>query len=204
VLNARAMHELLQRNQLFFRAVDGAARALQEYDVLDPLDGTRVGESREIALARGAKAFRSIGWQRASPFELALRASAERGGDVLLRARRGTAFLASHVVVTDAEGRTLGSFQQKVFQLTGRLDVLDARGQPACVVQGKWKPFEFRFFSPEHDFAVLTKQWAGPGRELFAGDGDCMLRIKDTVAPDDPVRALVVAAVMVLDLVLRE
>ena len=50
----------------------------------------------------------------------------------------------------------------------------------------------------------MTKKWAGIGKELFTSADNYMLTIADSVRPEDPRRLLLLAAVMSIDMVLKE
>ena len=50
----------------------------------------------------------------------------------------------------------------------------------------------------------MTKKWAGMGKELFTSADNYVLQISDNVPADNPVRQLILAAVMCIDMVLKE
>jgi uncharacterized protein YxjI len=52
--------------------------------------------------------------------------------------------------------------------------------------------------------AQVTKKWAGLGKELFTSANNYMLTIADDIRPDDPRRLLLLAAVLSIDMVLKE
>ena len=54
------------------------------------------------------------------------------------------------------------------------------------------------------EYAHVSKKWAGLGKEMFTSADNYMLKINDQVAKDDPVRLLILAAVMCIDMVLKE
>ena len=74
-----------------------------------------------------------------------------------------------------------------------------------CALKGKWTGWDFRFMAQDDvELAHVTKKWAGLGKELFTSADNYVLEIKDSVAQDDPVRMLIMAAVMCIDMVLKE
>jgi uncharacterized protein YxjI len=123
-----------------------------------------------------------------SPFDVVVQGA---DGQPVLKVKRGVSLFLSKVQVFDEQDRYVGGFDQKLFSIGGRFDVLDAAGAQLCTLQGKWKDWEFRFFSPTHDFARVTKKWAGLAKELLPGPDDFVLGIKETVAPEDPARLLI-------------
>jgi uncharacterized protein YxjI len=51
---------------------------------------------------------------------------------------------------------------------------------------------------------MVSKKWAGLGKELFTTADNYMLAIDDSMGADDSRRILIVAAVMCIDMVLKE
>ena len=104
----------------------------------------------------------------------------------------------------DEHDRVVGGFKQKFFSIGGRFAVLDAQDQPVCTLQGNWTGWDFKFVSGGTVLAQVTKKWAGLGQELFTSADNYMLTIADSIRPDDPRRLLLLAAVMSIDMVLKE
>ena len=50
----------------------------------------------------------------------------------------------------------------------------------------------------------VSKKWAGIGKEMFTSADNYILQISDDVPSDKPVRILIMAAVMCIDMVLKE
>jgi len=50
----------------------------------------------------------------------------------------------------------------------------------------------------------VTKKWAGLGKELFTSADNYVLQINPEVPADNPIRQLIMAAVMCIDMVLKE
>ena len=195
------MNPVLRQNVFFVKEHVGMFKAAHEFDVLDPASGAKLLECREPHLGKLTKVLRFTDSKRMTPFELVV---CTPDGTPVLKVKRGVSFFLSKVQVFDAEDRYLGGFHQKAFSIGGRFDVLDAAGAQVCTLSGKFASWEFRFFSPTRDFATVTKKWAGLGKELFTSADAYVLAIQDSVAADDPVRPLIVAAVLVIDLVLKE
>jgi uncharacterized protein YxjI len=82
--------------------------------------------------------------------------------------------------------------------------VLAANEQVLCTLKGKWTGWDFRFMAGEQELAHVSKKWAGLGRELFTSADNYILQISDQVPASHPVRQLIMAAVMCIDMVLKE
>ena len=61
-----------------------------------------------------------------------------------------------------------------------------------------------RFLSGEVELAHVTKKWAGLGKEMFTSADNYVLEISATVPADSVARQLILAAVMCIDMVLKE
>ncbi len=83
--------------------------------------------------------------------------------------------------------------------------MLDANERALCMLKGKWTSWDFKFVSNDgKEFATVTKKWSGIGKELFTSADNYILQISPQVPPDNPLRMLIMAAVMCIDLVLKE
>ena len=121
-----------------------------------------------------------------------------------MRVTRGTSLFLSKVAVFNERDQVIGGFSQKLFSIGGRFDVLDRGGQPVCTLKGKWTGWDFRFMAGDSELAHVTKKWSGLGKELFTSADNYVLGISDQVPPDSTVRQLILAAVMCIDMVLKE
>jgi len=82
--------------------------------------------------------------------------------------------------------------------------VLGKNNEPMCDLKGKWTSWEFRFLAGDNELAKVSKKWSGLGKEMFTSADNYMLQISEQVPQDNPVRQLIMAAVMCIDLVLKE
>ena len=55
-----------------------------------------------------------------------------------------------------------------------------------------------------HVLATVSKKWTGLGKELLTSADNYVLSISETVPANDPKRILILAAVMCIDMVLKE
>jgi len=179
----------------------GLFKAASNYDVFDPATGQQLLECREPNLGVFTKLLRFTDSKRMTPFDVEVRSA---NGELLLRVSRGVSILLSNVSVRDGNGALLGSFAQKLFSIGGAFDVRDGSGRVACSLRGKWTGWEFRFERQGQELAKVSKRWSGLGKELLTSADNYVLEISPTVAGSDPVRALILAAVFCIDLVLKE
>ena len=95
-------------------------------------------------------------------------------------------------------------FKQKFFSLGGAFRVLDDQEQEVCYLKGKWTGWDFRFLAGDNELAHVSKKWAGIGKELFTSADNYVLQIAEDVPADSVARQLIMAAVMCIDMVLKE
>ena len=195
------MHPALQRNMFFVKEHVGLFKAANNYDVLDPQTSQVVLHCREDDLGFFTRLLRFTDYKRMTPFDVRIKTPE---GLTLVRVTRGVSLFMSHVKVLDEHDRVVGGFKQKFFSIGGRFTVLDAQDQPVCTLQGNWTGWDFKFVSGGTVLAQVSKKWAGLGKELFTTADNYMLTIADSVRPDDPRRLLLLAAVMSIDMVLKE
>lgn len=195
------MHQELNRNLFVVKEHLGVFKAANNYDILDPESGQEILHCREDNLGVLTKMFRFTDYKRMTPFDIQVRTP---DGQQVVRISRGISVFLSSVAVHDENDQVIGGFKQKLFSIGGAFQVLDAQDQPICELKGKWTGWDFRFIQGEQELAHVSKKWAGLGRELFTTADTYVLEISASVPADDPVRQLILAAVMCIDMVLKE
>jgi uncharacterized protein YxjI len=193
------MHEILNRNLFFVKEHVGWFKAANNFDICDPVSGEVLLECREEKLGIFTKLLRFSDYKRMTPFHIEIFTPAR---EPVLSVTRGVSIFLSKVQVQDENEQPIGGFKQKLFSIGGKFDVLGADDKPLCTLKGKWTGWDFRFMAGETELAHVTKKWAGLGRELFTSADNYVLEISDQVPPNNPVRQLIVAAVMCIDMVL--
>ena len=136
-----------------------------------------------------------------TPFDVEVRTPS---GEPILSINRGISIFISNVNVLNENDERIGGFKQKFFSLGGKFDVLGPSDNIICTLKGKWTSWEFRFMAGDNELAMVTKKWAGLGKELFTSADNYVLQIHDHVPPNNPVRQLIMAAVLCIDKVLKE
>lgn len=195
------MHPELNRNLYLVKEHVGVFKAANNFDVYDPESGQQILHCREERLGIFTKLLRFTDYKRMTPFHVELKTP---DGQTLVHIRRGISLFLSTVDVLDANENPIGGFKQKIFSIGGAFTVLDANGSPLCELKGKWTGWNFRFMAGEEQLAHVSKKWSGIGKELFTSADNYVLEISETVPPGNPVRQLILAAVMCIDMVLKE
>lgn len=195
------MHPILQTNQYFVKEQVGMFKAANNFDIFDPNTNQCILECREPHLGIFSKIFRFTDYKRMTPFEVCVTTPQ---GHKVLTVKRGISVFLSKVTVLDENDQPVGYFKQKLFSVGGKFDVLDTNDKVLCTLRGKWTSWDFRFVQGETELASVSKKWAGLGKELLTSADNYMLSIAETVPAQDPKRILILAAVMCIDMVLKE
>jgi uncharacterized protein YxjI len=195
------MNQLLNKNVFLVKEHVGAFKAANNYDIYDPETGEIIMLCREDRLGLFTRILRFTEYKRYTPFDIRI-TSPE--GRQIVRVARGIAFLRSHVTVFDDSDARLGGFQQKLLSIGGKFEVLDEHGRALCKLVGKWTGWNFRFEAGDKELAHVTKKWAGVGKEMFTSADNYVLQISDGVPQESKLRQLILAAVMCIDMVLKE
>lgn len=195
------MLELLNRNLYLVKEHVGMFKAANNYDIYDPETGAEIMECREEKLGIFTKILRFTDYKRMTPFDIQIKTP---DGQQLVRVKRGVSIFLSRVEVMDENDRVIGLFKQKFFSIGGAFTVLDPDENPVCSLKGKWTGWDFKFLDGTTELAHVSKKWAGIGKELFTSADNYVLQIADSVPVDDVRRQLILAAVMCIDMVLKE
>ena len=195
------MHDCLNKNLFLVKEHVGAFKAANNYDIYDPETGEQVMLCREDSLGFFTRILRFTDYKRYTPFDIRITTP---DGRQVVRVTRGVAVFRSSVTVLDESNARLGGFEQKLLSVGGKFEVLDEHGSALCMLVGKWTSWDFRFQAGDQELAHVTKKWAGLGKELFTSADNYVLQISDAVPRDSKMRQLILAAVMCIDMVLKE
>ncbi len=190
-----------QTNDLFVKEHVGMFKAANNFDVYDGLSQEQLLMCREPNLGFFTKMLRFTDYKRSTPFHIDI---TDMQGNTVVEVRRGISVFLSKVVVSDGSGRTLGFFKQKLFSIGGAFRVLDENERPVCELKGKWTSWNFRFMHGSNELAEVSKNFAGFAKELFTSADNYRISISDSVEADSDLRKLILAAVMCIDMVLKE
>lgn len=195
------MHPILNQNLFFVKEHVGMFKAANNYDIYKPEDQDIIMTCREEKLGFFTKILRFTDYKRMTPFHIEIKTPS---GEKVITVKRGVAFILSKVEVYDENETLVGKFKQKFFSIGGKFDVLDPDDKVLCTLKGKWTSWDFKFIKDEFEFAHVSKEWAGIGKELFTTADNYILKINKKVPSDNPIRILILAAIMCIDMVLKE
>jgi len=196
------MHDALNGSLYLVKEHVGMLKAANNYDIYDAETNEVVMHCREPNLGIFSKLFRFSDCKRMTPFDIEITTPS---GEPVCRVTRGISIFLSKVSVYDENEVFIGGFKQKLFSIGGAFSVLNPNEEVVCTLKGKWTSWDFRFLTPSDvELAHVAKKWAGLGKELFTSADNYALSISDSVPVDNPIRQLILGAVMCIDMVLKE
>jgi len=195
------MLDVLNKNLFLVKEHVGMFKASNNFDIYDPQSGEMVLLCREPKLGILTKLLRFTDYKRMTPFDVRITTP---DGAPVISVKRGISIFLSRVRVYDEKDALLGEFKQKLLSIGGAFKVLDANGIEVCQLKGKWTGWDFRFLMNNMELAHVTKKWSGLGKELFTSADNYVLEISNDVPAGSPSRQLIMAAVMCIDMVLKE
>lgn len=195
------MNSILNQNLFFVKEHVGMFKAANNYDILNPSNQEIIMTCREEKLGFLTKLLRFSDFKRMTPFNVEIKTPS---GENVLTVKRGVSLILSTVDVLDENDRLIGKFKQKLFSIGGKFNVLDQNENTLCKLKGKWTSWDFKFVDEQNEYGHVSKKWAGLGKEMFTTADNYMLNINETVPKDDPLRILILAAVVCIDMVLKE
>jgi uncharacterized protein YxjI len=196
------MSEVLNRNNFFVKEHVGMFKAANNYDILCPETNEEILHCREEKLGFFTKMLRFTKYKTMTPFNVEIKTPE---GKQIVRIAKPTSFILSKITVHGEDDEVIGTFKQKFSLFKSKFDILDAKGEKAFNLKGKWTGWDFKFLDDkENELASVSKKWAGLGKALFTSADNYMLTINENVEPDGDDRRLILASVICIDMVIHE
>ncbi len=195
------MNPIFNKNTYLIKEQLGIFKAANKYDIYDATNNQMILKCDEPVLGFFTKMLRFTDYKRMTPFDVQITTTE---GKPLLSVVRGISVFRSDVEVLDDKNQLVGKFSQKFWSVGGKFELFDKNGFALCTLQGKWTGWDFKFTKDNQELAHVSKKWAGIGKEFFTSADNYVLNINDTVAADNPVRMMILAAVVCIDMVLKE
>jgi hypothetical protein len=194
------MHQSLQHRHYFVKSHVGLSKDGVDFDLITPDSRAKVLECREPKPGGLSQALRSLGLHRAVPFQLEVLSPK---GDKVLTLRRGWGLTRGQVRVLDDKGQEGWRFNHAVGRSSAHIDCVTPDGKTVCSIRGRWSGWDFKVERDDKLIARITKQWMGPGKELFSSAEQFMVAFEPDLPENDPARPAVLAAAMSLELVFK-
>jgi len=195
------MTNVINYNKFLVKEHVGLFKAANSFDIFEPDSGDKIMECREPKLGFITKLLRFTDYKTMTPFDVVVTSI---DGKQVVRITRGISLFISKVTVRDERDNVIGSFKQKLFSIGGKFDVFDKNDKVICTLVGKWTSWDFYFKKGEREYGHVSKEWAGIGKEMFTSADNYVLKIREQVPEDAKERKLILAAVLCIDMVLKE
>ena len=197
------MDSILEKNLYLFKEHLGLIKAHNNYDIYDPESKEMILHCREKNLNFFYKIVRIFfkDYKRMTPFEIEIKGLT---GKKILKVKKGISFILSKIQVYDENDNIVGIFKQRLFPFGNNFDMLDKSENLVCKLKGNLIGWNFKFMKGDTEVGLVTKKWAGIGKEMFTSADNYILEIKDKVEKDSPLRLLILAAVLCIDMVIKE
>lgn len=197
------MNYSMLNHQLFLiKEHIGLFKAANNFDIYDPISGETLMYCREEKLGFFTKMFRFTKYKMMTPFHVEVRGV--NGAPVLSLTRKSSFWGFKSVHVFNEHGKLIGTMNRK-FRIGGaKLELNDAHGNMLGILKGNFIGWDFKISNDEQELAIITKKWAGIGKELFTSADNYMLEIHNSVPQNDSIRILMVGAVLCIDFLLKE
>ena len=195
------MDSILEKNLYLFKEHVGFLKAHNNYDIYDPESKEMILHCREKNLNAFYKIVRLFrNYKRMTPFEIEIK---ELEDKKILKVKKGFSFFLSKIQVFDENDNLVGIFKQRL-SFNTNFDMLDKREKLVCNLKGNFIGWNFKFLRGDTEVGLVTKKWAGIGKEMFTSADNYILEIKNKVEKDSPLRLLILAAVICIDMVIKE
>lgn len=195
------MNAILNKNLFLIKEKIGIFKASNNYDIFDPQNNATLLICREPNLGFFTKIFRFTDYKRMTPFNVII---STPEGKPIISVKRGFTIFRSDVEVFDENEKLIGFFKQQFLSFGGKFQILDVNKNYLCTIQGTWTGWNFKFIKDQQEMASVSKKWAGLGKEFFTSADNYILQINPNVPENDKIRLLIFAAVMCIDMVLKE
>ena len=198
------MNKNLQKNIFLFKEHLGMFKASNNYDIYDPKTKEIILHCRENNLNPVYKIVRMFlaDLKPMTPFEIDI---IGLDGKRIIKVKKGLSLILSKIEVFDENDKLIGLFKQKLFpNLYPKFEMFDEKENLVSMLKGNLIGWNFEFLKDENTIAIVTKKWSGIGKEMFTSADNYMLEIKDAVDKADPLRLLIFAAVICIDMVFKE
>ena len=197
------MKKILQKNTFLFKEHVNLFKASNNYDVYDPQTNEIILHCREKNLNPFYKIIRLLlsDFKSMTPFEIEVSGI---DGKKVMKVKKGTSLVLSKTEVFDENDKLIGVLKQRLFPLGNNFEMFDDKGNFASKLDGSLIAWNFKFLKDKNTIATVTKKWAGIGKELLTSADNYVLDISDSVEKASPLRRLIFAAVICIDMVLKE
>ena len=196
------MNAILEKKLFLFKEHVGVLKIANHYDVYDPSSKKIILHCREVNINPFTTLLRILfrPYKFIAPFEISIK---DLEGNEILKIKKGFSFLLPIVRVYNDKDIIIGHFKRKL-SINNSFDIFNEKEKLVCELKGSLLGWNFKFLCNQNEVGLVTKKWAGIGKEMFTSADNYMLEIKDNLKKEEPLRLLILAAVVCIDMVMKE
>jgi uncharacterized protein YxjI len=170
-----------------------------EYAIHDQ-NGTQIGAIRQVGQSTAKKVMRVL--TNVDQYMTHKLQVVDRDGSVALQLTRPAKLVKSKIIVQNGQGVELGTIVQQNAIGKIRFGLMAPQGQVGQIQAENWRAWNFRIAdAADNEVARITKTWEGLAKTLFTTADNYVVQIHAPLA--EPLRSLVVAAAVSVDLALK-
>jgi uncharacterized protein YxjI len=171
-----------------------------EYAIHDA-QGTQIGAIRQVGQSTAKKALRVL--TKLDQYMTHSLQVVDRDGSVALALTRPAKLVKSKVLVQDGQGAPVGEIVQQNAIGKIRFGLMAPGGQVGEIRGENWRAWNFQINDAAgNEIARITKTWEGLAKTMFTTADNYVVQIHGRT--DEPLRSLVVAAAVSVDLALKQ
>lgn len=171
------------------------------YDILDPENQEKIGEAKE-EISTLVKILRFLVKKSLLPTTVSVYDLADNDRKLVFSIKRGPVFLIPKVKIMNQHGELVGSFKSKLFTIGVFFNISNKDDVVVAQVKGDWKGWNFKLLDGDKELGLVTKKWAGLGKELFTSADNYMISLNGE--PNPVLNTLLLAAGLAVDIVYKE
>ncbi|MFY7811772.1 MAG: phospholipid scramblase-related protein [Flavobacterium sp.] len=195
------MNSIFSKNSFLVKERIGILKASNNFEILNPENGSLLMTCSEPNLGFFTKIFRFTDYKKMSPFDMIIK---DVQGKKILNIKRGVTFFRSSIKVFDENNTLIGVFKESFFSIGGKFKIYSSKDEHLCTLAGKWTGWDFKFIENGNEIGRVSKKWSGIGKEFFTSADNYVLSIDRTISSDNPIRQLIFASIFCIDMVFKE
>lgn len=171
-----------------------------EYAIHDQ-HGAQIGAIRQVGQSTAKKVMRVL--TNVDQFMTHKLQIVDRDGAVALQLTRPAKFVKSKIIVQNGQGAEVGTIVQQNAMGKIRFGLMAGQDQIGMIQAENWRAWNFRIAdAADNEVARITKTWEGLAKTMFTTADNYVVQIHAPL--DEPLRSLVVAAAVSVDLALKQ
>jgi len=193
---------LLSLREFFIKERVGILKLTDVYDIFDPAENKRIGVIKDEPSAL-FKYLRLIMAKPSLPTTINIYEDETQAP--IFSIQKSFTFIRTKISIVDGKGAAIGYFMSKIFTIGGGFTVCDNAGNQIADVSGDWISWNFTIKSmSSEELGVVTKKWAGIGKELFTTADNYMVSLNQECDNQPALKILLLAAALAIDTVYKE